>query len=453
MAKSGQPVHSFAKPLEITLHGENAGDVVPATLEGERWRPLPRLAQGATLPADLSDGFWRADDKFFLLTRHLSLFAVLADDEAPQAPQDLRGTVGADGLTLNWRAGADNSGLVDEVTLFVNGVRYAGFDAAATETKVGAFAADDTRVFTWRERDAAGNQSAETPRLRALPQIAGNTLAEAQRALAGKGFKIGAVSEKPSPAEPGTVIEPAGVTLALEGSAVELVVAAGAAAHTRFVFGAVGTKRLDRTKRAFIGVRLKSSRPATVRATLIGRTGKRLYTWRLRARAGVSILRLRLPRTVRRPGAYRVVLVASADGQTIRRTIAVRLLTPKQIRTAPRGRADVVLTGAFATRPVVANGLKGRGTRAFRAGIDATYSVASAPRRNVQVIVVDVDRLGLGPVRGLRTVFPTVRIVALTNKPALRTRAVRSGATVALPSSTPPARLVRVVRRLAAARP
>jgi len=450
---SGKTFHSFAKPLELIFSGEAShGGVVPGTFENGSWRPLPRLARPGTLPEDQSDGFWRDGDSFHVLTRHLTLWAILADSQPPQAPQDLRGTVGADGLTLHWRAGADNSGLVDEVTLFVNGERYAGFDGAATETKIGAFTADDGRVFTWRERDAAGNQSALTPGLRALPELAGKSLAEAQRALAARGFKIGAVSEKPSTAEPGTVIEPAGVALALEGSSVKLVVAAGARAQTKFVFGAVGTKRLDRTKRAYIGVRLTSSRAATVRATLIGPTGKRLYTWRLRARAGASIVRLRLPRTVRKPGAYRVVLAASAGGQTVRRTIAVRFLTPKQVRTAPRGTSDVVLAGPAATRAGVANGLKGRGTRPFRTNLDGSYKLTGAYRRNVQVVVVDVDRLGLGLVRGLRTVFPTVRIVALSNNRGVLARAKKAGANLAFARSTPDPKVVRTVRRLASGR-
>jgi DNA-binding NarL/FixJ family response regulator len=51
-------------------------------------------------------------------------------------------------------------------------------------------------------------------------------------------------------------------------------------------------------------------------------------------------------------------------------------------------------------------------------------------------------------VHDLRTVFPSIPIVALTDDPQKLARAVAAGATIALPRSTPLDQLAKVVRRL-----
>ena len=48
--------------------------------------------------------------------------------------------------------------------------------------------------------------------------------------------------------------------------------------------------------------------------------------------------------------------------------------------------------------------------------------------RNVAVVVVDIDRQGLAMVHNLHTVFPQVRIVAVTKDPAKLMKARRFGA-------------------------
>jgi DNA-binding NarL/FixJ family response regulator len=70
----------------------------------------------------------------------------------------------------------------------------------------------------------------------------------------------------------------------------------------------------------------------------------------------------------------------------------------------------------------------------------------------VEVIVVDVDRYGLQLIRDLRLVFPTVRILGLTNDPRRLVQAVRAGATIAVPRSTPPKDLAKLIKRLASRR-
>ncbi|MGH3105160.1 MAG: Ig-like domain-containing protein, partial [Gaiellaceae bacterium] len=455
LALAGTEIHDFAAPLQILIPGAS-GAVVPATFEAGRWRPIPRVTAGSSLPPGLRDGFWRDEAGVHILTLHLSLFTLLGDIEPPDPPHSLEGVVGAGGLSLRWVPGKDNSGLVDAVTLYVNGERYASFQPAQRETSMGAFAADDTRVFTWREVDLAGNVSAETRRLRALPALVGKTLSEAQAALNDRGFAVGTVTEQPSSAPPGTVIEPSGVTLAVEGTPVSLVVAAaGFTAQAKLAFKVVGTKTLDPRTRGYVAVRVTSSRAAAVKATLTTGSGKRLATWRLKAKAGALIVKLRLPARARRPGRYRIAFAATAEGDTILRTIRVQMTGPRKAAGGtrrPRPRVEVVLTGDAAERGGIARGVDGRVTRSVKAEGDATFDVTGNTRRNVEVVVVDVDRYGLGLVRDLRTVFPDVKILALTNDPKLLARAVKAGATIALPRSTPDAQIARVIKRLAARR-
>jgi hypothetical protein len=271
--------------------------------------------------------------------------------------------------------------------------------------------------------------------------------------LVARGFKIGTVTERASTAPPGTVIEPEGLALALEGSAVPLVVAAGGTpAQAKLVFRVVGTRRLDRVKRSYVGVRITATQPVAARATLIRAGGKRVYTWRLKVRAGASIVKLQLPRLVRRPGRYRVAFVATAPGQTARRTVVVDIVRPGRRPALRRGPVSVVLTGSPTARGGVVRPLARGQTRAVKADADAAFVVTASRARNVEVVVVDVDRFGLALVRDLRVVFPMVRIVALTDKPRLLVRAIKTGATIALPRSTPDAQLVRIVRRLATRR-
>ena len=66
----------------------------------------------------------------------------------------------------------------------------------------------------------------------------------------------------------------------------------------------------------------------------------------------------------------------------------------------------------------------------------------------MQVIVVDVDEFGVGFVRDLHTVFPQLRIVALSKSSTTLAAALRNGATVALPRSTAPATLAKVIAKL-----
>ena len=101
---------------------------------------------------------------------HLTQFTLLHDRFPPPPPRDVNGVVAADGLTLRWAPGGDPSGSIAQIQLFVDGAWYQTFDATQYETKMGPIAAGDPRTFVFTETDSAGNISAPTTGLRALPR-------------------------------------------------------------------------------------------------------------------------------------------------------------------------------------------------------------------------------------------------------------------------------------------
>jgi hypothetical protein len=454
-ANAGTEVHSFTAPIEIVLLNTSAHGVVPATLDGSSWRVLRPLS-GETLPADWQDGSWRGGDGVHIVTRHLSVFGLIADVVPPSPPRAV-GVVGADGLTLRWVPGEDSSGQIGPVRLYVNGTQYASYGSGQTEAKLGAWTATDTRSFTFTQLDLAGNESVHTKRLLGVPAVAGLRLDGAGNALAERGFSVGTVTERESTAAPGTVLEPTALALAEEGAAIDLVVAAGGsvpAPQARLVFSVVGTKKVDPRKRSFVAVRIKVSRASRVIATLISPRGERLYTWRLQVKAGATIRRLPLPRQIRRPGIYRVVFTATAGTQTARRTIRVKLVGARgtPLRPDPGAPVDVVVAGDSSLRRKVAAGLAGTKSRIVQTRADGAYYAAGSAARNVRVVVVDVDAFGVAFVRDLHTVFPNVKLLALAGRPRDRAAALRAGAAAALRRNASPAAIARAVRRLSAGR-
>ena len=292
-ALAGTEVHSFLFPLEIVLTGASAS-LVPATLEGGRWRALEPVPGGASLPLLSRDGYVREGDRVRILTRHLSVFALIP------APR----------LVLS---------------------------VAAAKT------------FSW-------------------------------------------------------------------------------------------------STRRFVAARVKVSRAATVTATLVGPRGARLATWRRTVRAGASVLKLPMPQTARTPGAYRIVVAATAGGQRVQRTLGLRIVRKDGSQHAP-GPVNVALAGDTRIRRTLAVGLRGTGTRVIAADADGAFALAA--NRGVRVVLVDVDRHGTALVRDLNAVFPTLRLLALASRSADLRAATRAGADAALPRSASSTRIARVVRRLA----
>ena len=196
------------------------------------------------------------------------------------------------------------------------------------------------------------------------------------------------------------------------------------------------------SQRKTIAIRVRASRAAVVTANLVAPRNVRVGGWRFSLRAGTTIKRLTMPVKVRRPGTYRLTFNVRSGPDVSRKTIVVQVVGKKpRPETRP---AEVLLTGA----PTDIARNVGAGTKVVSAIGEDTWTIAGSQNRNVRVIVVDVDRYGLQLVKDLHTVFPSMKIVALTNDPRRLAQAVRAGAAVAVPRSTPPADVAKLIRRL-----
>ena len=81
--------------------------------------------------------------------------------------------------------------------------------------------------------------------------------------------------------------------------------------------------------------------------------------------------------------------------------------------------------------------------------VDAAFALASSSTKNVQVIVVDVDRYGMTFLRDLRTVFPSVKLVAMSSSPRTLQQARRAGASATVSRKLSAARILKTIRGLA----
>jgi DNA-binding NarL/FixJ family response regulator len=78
------------------------------------------------------------------------------------------------------------------------------------------------------------------------------------------------------------------------------------------------------------------------------------------------------------------------------------------------------------------------------------FRASAVLTRNVVVIVVDADQLGISTIKDLHAIFPDVHILALSRDASVLAHAVPAGATVALPTATSTSQLAKMVARLAA---
>jgi hypothetical protein len=204
---------------------------------------------------------------------------------------------------------------------------------------------------------------------------------------------------------------------------------------TRLVLRVHTAPTFKPSARKKIAARVSVTRAARVNAELFSPRGMKIYTWRFSVKAGRTIVKLNVPRQVRRPGVYSMRWTARAGRDTASRRLKLRMLAARGTLARTIEPIGVVLTG---------HAPRGAGAKLP----EPTFDEASSRKMDTRVIVVDADEFGLGLIRDLHTVFPSVKIVALSSSPRMLARAMKAGAVVALPRSTPPATLARVIRRL-----
>jgi hypothetical protein len=152
---------SFA--VQIDLNDSTNGAGTPVTAEpGAAWQAIPELATPGTLPGAWQDGYWRTGNVVHILTRHLSLFAILTGivSDASAPPRAFAAVIADDGLTLRWAPGIPR---VRTFVLYADGRAIAQFGGEEFEAKLGQIAPTDTRRFTLTEINPLGVESAHTP--------------------------------------------------------------------------------------------------------------------------------------------------------------------------------------------------------------------------------------------------------------------------------------------------
>ena len=225
-ALNGGNVTSFDLPLEIEVDNTTS-NVIPATFENGAWRTIAEMP-GSSLPAAWSDGFERDGTNIRIHTRHLSIFTLLKDVQAPTVPGGFKGVLSGQNFSLSWTAASDNSGLVSAYRVYANGVLVKTVDGAARTAAMGVFKPIDKRGFQVAAVDEAGNAGAKTKVLKIVPKLAKLKMTAAMKALKTRGFKVGRISYKASKAVPkGKVIKGSVGGLQPAGAKIGLVVSKG----------------------------------------------------------------------------------------------------------------------------------------------------------------------------------------------------------------------------------
>jgi len=215
------------------------------------------------------------------------------------------------------------------------------------------------------------------------------------------------------------------------------------AASSKLAFRAVGTVRYVVGVQKTIAVRLQSTRAVKVTAALFSPRGSRLQVWHLQAKAGTSMVKLRWPRKAEVVGVYTITVGAASGSQNASRAIHVQVV--ERGARVPKRPVQVVVSSQ--TMQGLVPGLSG--VRVVATAGEDTFAAAGTLGANVGVIVLDVDQYGLAMLRDLHTLFPNVRLVALSTSSTRLARARALGATVALPTSASPPQIAMLIDRLA----
>ena len=152
-ALAGGNVHQFTQPLDIQIDGAGAG-ALAATYDGSSWRMIQAVPTAGQLPSGWTDGYWVGGSTMHILTRHLSLFALTGDTEAPTPPVKPSASVNDGNLTLYWSPGTDNSGTIANYVFFVDGKPVKNLGGTETQYTVGPYDPNDSHTYSIVELDA-----------------------------------------------------------------------------------------------------------------------------------------------------------------------------------------------------------------------------------------------------------------------------------------------------------
>jgi hypothetical protein len=181
-----------------------------------------------------------------------------------------------------------------------------------------------------------------------------------------------------------------------------------------------------------------------VTVTLVSPHSKTVHVWHMQVRAGVSVVTCRLPaKPELASGTYHLKWNAVSGADSISRTLVVQIGRTAKAFRKPSS-VDVLVAGD-SVKPVRA---VGSGQTVDATSEETAFELTGDPHHNVQVVVIDADQYTLSMIHDLHLVFPLVKLIALSDSPSRLTGAVRAGATVGLPRTTPASKLAKVVRAL-----
>jgi len=272
----------------------------------------------------LLDGYWwwqaRAHDAAGNVSAWSSPQGYLLDATPPAAPTHVNGTIGPNGLTLRWDPPVDS---IANFVVYVNGNSGPYLGGTTYEYVVGPFDAGDTRTFSIRAVDQAGNFGAMSSVLVGVPNLVGMTLGQAETATLSRGLVLQRATASLH-AAPSVVVaqDPAPASLETQGSPVHVVLKDRPSGKTPFTVQVLPT-RVVCASGSILRVHLQLSLTATVGAIVVGKNGRVLVTRSLgRVHPGTAVEQVRLPRSSR--AIMKVVFVASSrDGRAGRAVVHV----------------------------------------------------------------------------------------------------------------------------------
>jgi hypothetical protein len=281
--------------------------------------------------------------------------------------------------------------------------------------------------------DGSGNAGPLSDAYTGVPDLRGLSLQQVRDVLASRGFTVGTVGNAGSSGGVASQ-SPAAPAYAAVGSPIS--VSLSSVVRTPLALHVVGTKRLDVITRHYTAVRVQVNMSASIEARLI-KSARVVAKWSRSVKTGTWILRYELPSGLA-PGSYELDVTATTSNE--RRASTIRL-TVQHGRVVLGGKVHVLVVGDGSPRDTLAVEVpKAKATVTVTP--DASVWDTTYWSRNVAVVVVDVDRQGLALVHNLHTVFPSVRIVAVTKSPGKVVQARRFGASAVVLAGPATSRLV-----------
>jgi PASTA domain/Bacterial Ig-like domain len=270
----------------------------------------------------LLDGYWwwqaRAHDQAGNVSAWSAVHGFHLDATPPAAPLHFNGTMGSNGLTLRWDPPVDS---IANFVVYVNGNSAVSLGGTTYEYNVGAFDAGDTRTFSVRAVDLAGNFGAMSTVLVGVPNLVGMTIGQAETAAQARGLVLRHATSSLR-ADSAVIVsqDPAAPAVAPQGSSVNVVLKRVPSAKTPFTVQVLPA-RVVCAGGSVLKVHLQLSLAAFVDVRVLGRGGRLLATRPLgRVLPGTAVESVRLP-TARATAV--VFLARTADGRIGRAVVHV----------------------------------------------------------------------------------------------------------------------------------